>query len=811
MNSKVCAGLNLSVFSRRLLLAGTALCVVTATPAIAQTAPSGPSEAARSFDIPAQPLRDALRQLMQQGSLQIGFETADVDGRTSSAVSGSMSVGEALSRLLAGTGLTYRYLTAGSVVLERAPQSADGTIQLGPVRVEGNAGSDAPSSGTLSATRALQHEGRAETGYRADTVSSVGALGARAIIDTPFSIALVPNELMQNIQAQSPDDIYKINPYTRTITPQSTGWSPVVSIRGFQSSDTAEDGLRRPYNHAAVIEDKERIEILGGLSGFLYGAAAPGGMINYVYKRPTVERLNSITLGNYGGNQYYVHGDFGGRIDAAGTAGYRLNVVKQAGDTAVDDQHINRTLVSAAIDWQATERLLVELNAVYNHYKSRGPSAYWFYSVPHGQAPDAGKLWSQPWIRDEFDNVKLMGKLTYQLSDAITLRLARMQDFIDRPVQDHTLNNVISNSEYTQLRQRSGKTKNRWSATSAMADIRFDTGPFSHQISAGYYGYTFKDWGTTYNPHTGWVGPYPLSAPTYVPEASFPADTSSPYLQADGRNDNLIVGDTISFGDMVSALVGVNRSTITTKAYGPTGGAALLDYDRSRTSPSVSIMLKPRPWLTAYASYIEGLEMGGVAPDTASNFGTIMPPMVSRQKELGVKAQAGGLLMTAALFDIEKAYEFTNASNVYTQDGRQKHKGFEFTATGRLTSHLTVVGGVTLLDASVKGGDYDGKVPMNVAEQVAKLYAEYDLPFLPGVTLTGGVYYTGKQWATDANDDRLPAYTTFDFGARYTTNALGRPVTLRLTVNNVADKNYWQDSYYVGTPRSVAFSVQTRF
>ena len=169
------------------------------------------------------------------------------------------------------------------------------------------------------------------------------------------------------------------------------------------------------------------------------------------------------------------------------------------------------------------------------------------------------------------------------------------------------------------------------------------------------------------------------------------------------------------------------------------------------------------------------------------------------------------MLLSGALFDIDKAYEFTNAGNTYTQDGRQNHKGVEFSATGKLTRHLTVIGGVTLLDAGIRGGDSDGKEPMNVAKRIAKLYSEYALPSVPGLTLTGGVYFTGRQWADDDNTSRLPSYTTVDLGMRYATQAAGKPLTLRLYASNVADRNYWQNSYYVGPPRSVAFSAQIQF
>ena len=100
-----------------------------------------------------------------------------------------------------------------------------------------------------------------------------------------------------------------------------------------------------------------------------------------------------------------------------------------------------------------------------------------------------------------------------------------------------------------------------------------------------------------------------------------------------------------------------------------------------------------------------------------------------------------------------------------------------------------------------------GLQPINVA----KVYAEYQLRFIPGLSLNGGVFYTGKQWANETNTDRLPAYTAVDLGLRYTTTAANHPVTLNLYASNVTNKSYWQNSYYVGSPRNVAFSMNVKF
>ncbi len=124
-----------------------------------------------------------------------------------------------------------------------------------------------------------------------------------------------------------------------------------------------------------------------------------------------------------------------------------------------------------------------------------------------------------------------------------------------------------------------------------------------------------------------------------------------------------------------------------------------------------------------------------------------MAPMMTEQKEIGVKATVGGVLLTAAAFDINKAYEFTRRYQHLRAGRPQGHRGLEFTATGKAIERLTVVGGLTLLDAKVNNGANDG---LRAAERRIdgrqNLFGMTELPFTHGLSLTGGVYYTGEQW-----------------------------------------------------------------
>ena len=140
--------------------------------------------------------------------------------------------------------------------------------------------------------------------------------------------------------------------------------------------------------------------------------------------------------------------------------------------------------------------------------------------------------------------------------------------------------------------------------------------------------------------------------------------------------------------------------------------------------PNISLIYKPLPWLTTYATYIEGLQAGGTAPNTAINYGEMFAPQVSKQYEVGAKATVGETLLTLALFNIEKPNGYINQFRVYSEDGKQVNNGLEFSVTGKVTPELTVIGGFTLLDPKIKDSSVkanDGNAPTNVAKQLAKV------------------------------------------------------------------------------------------
>ena len=794
----------LPLFRPRLLAAAISLASVCA-PALAD-----------SYQLPAAPLASTLTQIASQAGIVLSIDPSLTANKQSAPVEGDYDALGALQQALRGSGLQLQQGSAGTYNLAPLPQAA---VALPDVTV----------------TRQAVNEGSAASGYRSDTAKNVGALGGMSLQDTPYSMSVVSNELLQNTQATSMDDVFKRNPFTQLYSPKSAGYASAVAIRGFSGSGNlslANDGLRYStgFDGGNLVEEMEQIEILTGLSGFLYGPASPGGLVNYVLKRPTYERYNSVTLGNAGGENYYLHGDFGGPIDDAGVFAYRLNILTQDGETAIDLQKRRREMVSLALDWNVSDDLLIQFDASHKKSETRGLTSYWYFGDqsfrPDADDLDNDKLYSQRWAFSDSEHDRVGSRFNWTLDDVFTLRGALGYS---QYTQEYTYTGptVYSAGRYTQPLYAFAPVENEETSGNLFLDAAFATGSIGHKTTVGYQGNVarsrdYTDYipypGPQYKDVVGSSSSFDETPQVSKPDYSIGHDDQR--LSSRTQSDNLLLGDVITFNEQWSSILGLTRTRIKTYSsnfvWNEAFGTPLAEttYDESETSPNISLIYKPQPWLTTYATYIEGLQAGGIAPNTALNAGAAMAPEVSEQYEIGVKASVGETLLTLALFNIDKPNAYTNASKVYVQDGRQENNGLEFGITGKVLPELTLVGGFTLLDPEVKKSSVaanEGNKPTNVASQLAKMYAEYDINAVPGLALTGGAYYTGKQYSDEANRHSLPSFTTFDAGARYRMPVADNSVTLRANVSNLANKSYWLNSSYLGDPRTLTFSAQLEF
>lgn len=152
--------------------------------------------------------------------------------------------------------------------------------------------------------------GRAQRLYRVTETTS-GKLPSDPL-NTPLIITSINAQLIEDQGARDAQDIY------RNIAGVSLFSYAGVTARGFRQEEVFFDGLRgSPYVGFSVPQlfNVERVEFLKGPAGMLYGQGSPGGLFNYVTKKPGRDfsaemRVIAGTEGRYGGS-YEVSGPMG--------------------------------------------------------------------------------------------------------------------------------------------------------------------------------------------------------------------------------------------------------------------------------------------------------------------------------------------------------------------------------------------------------------------------------------------------------------------------------------------------------------------
>ena len=785
----------------------------------------------QKYNINSGPLSQVLSEFAGQAGIALSFNAINFNNIKSSGLQGSYSVEQGFTKLLSATNYAVEKQKSGSYVL--VEKSADDSTHIGTLA-------------TAIVESDNIKDGSAEDGYISDGNTSVGIWQNRTLQETPYSINVVATSLIQNLQANSIDKIFKINPVTQFWASQANNNdSPIVLMRGFKGGMSSRNGITRGNagNYGFSMTEIERVEILTGTSGFLYGTGSVGGLVNYVTKRPTVERLNSITLGNTSGENMYLHGDFGGKIDDDGDFGYRVNLLTQDGETAVAHQKEQQDFASLALGWQVTDDLLLQVDASHRNYKMKGSTASWVLvqdndsitgkaKRPDADDIDSGKTWSQQWgyAKNNVDRVGV--NMHWQLIDNVSLRAAYLSEEISDTGGVNLRNTINIDGTYSQqgYSEENAPRADQTKAMFAFFDIDFSTGSLEHTVTTGIRHRIAKSifFDNYQSDRVVTVTNASLSEPVYINEPEWSEHgQGGPYVNSKSWATSYSIGDDIRFNEQWSALIGINKTRLLNKYYKNTGEIwADWTEDNDAITPTLSLIYQATDNLSSYVSYMEALEPGGYVGDDmylgreVINYDATLDPAISKQLELGFKLDLGGMLLTTALFEIDKILEYYVLINndeqaEFIQDGRQIHRGLEFTATGQLTDNLTLVGGFTLLDAKVdenkQNPELQGNRPGDVADKMFKLYGEYKLSSVPELVLNAGFSHTGSFYSNIDNTEKLDAYTLFDIGARYQLELASTPVTLRLNISNLTDESYWAGNWYLGEGRRMTLSANFSF
>ncbi len=657
--------------------------------------------------------------------------------------------------------------------------------------------------------------------YRVDR-TSVGPLGEKTLLDTPYSISIVPASLAENQQLQSVREAFRFIPTVQgeNIRPQTRGLQAGVV------QNTRIDGLSIAATTDYPIEQFERIEVLNGLSGALYGPASPAGTFNYVLKRPTATPVRTLTFGYMSSQSLIEHLDLGGHFGNDERFGYRLNLLNQNGEGDVEGSRLRRQLASLAFDVRFSPDTTLETNFSTYHYLSTGfPGTFALArNVPFPSAPDPTRPgYGQSWAGDDNVTNLFSAALKHDFNENWHLRAGVLRQTSDRASTVPTNTITRKSGAYTTTTATTTYSLDTIVSNTLALNGHVDFAGLSHDVFVSNTGFFWN----RYRPfQTGAItlGNASIDAPQSFAKPPLP-DFSNRYRSVNTVQQSISVGDTVGFGKHWSALLAASQSWIHTENYNR-HGASTSRYDASGVSPTASLMYKPLENMTAYLTYADSLQQGDNAPAGSANAGSSLAPYRSRQWELGYKVDIDRMTLGAALYRIERPYAYVGDDNVFAERGRQVNRGLELTATGAVTRDLNVFAGISLMDPRVfdtGSAATSDKQILGLSHVVFNALVDYAVPAVPGLGFNVNVSYASRRPGNNTNTDYVDGYTVFDLGARYRTKIAGKSVTLRVAVDNITNRHYWaniapsgQNGYSgtgngtgtLGAPRTVRASLQ---
>lgn len=685
---------------------------------------------------------------------------------------------------------TGRLLAAALAATPLAAEAADpAPIALAPMVVSGEAAAEAPTAPV--------------EGYVARRTAT-GSKTATPLAEVPQSVSVIGREEIDDRGATKVDEALRYTPgvFAQPFGADSdTNW---IYIRGFDATQSGvyQDGLQNTaFAFGAFFVDSftlERIEVLKGASSVLYGGANPGGLVNYVSKRPTGERLRYMELGIDDAGTAFTGIDIGDKVDDH--FAYRFTGRIQGGQGYSDEAEGFRGVVAPSLTWKPNDANTVTFLANYTFIDEiHNGGAFLPYvgtvvDAPFGKI-DRDANFTEP---DQDKYVKRQAQVGYEFEHLAEDDLAFRQNFRYghmelREVQFYP-------SGYTGWSATPDATNNlarvNWDHKTEVDTVLLDnqleksfaTGPVRHTLLGGIdYKFFRIDQIQSSDPAGG------TDINAVNPVYGQPQGARTPYLdqEINMHGVGFYAQDQLRFGDGWLATLNGRYDRVRAVAEGTSSNAAY-DTSAGKLSGRAGLAYTFAGGVTPYASYSTFFN-----PTLGASSAGVFKPETGGQYEVGVKYAPTWIdgVFSAALFDLTRQNVVTGPWGSEVQIGEMNSRGVEFEGKVNVTPNLKVTGGLTVYDLEItKDADAAivGNQPYLVPERMASLAADYRFDHedlggaLNGVVVGGGVRYVGTSWADTANTLKVPSATVYDARIGYAEESWG----VDLTASNLFDKAY---------------------
>ncbi|WP_288398509.1 TonB-dependent siderophore receptor [uncultured Acinetobacter sp.] len=674
-----------------------------------------------------------------------------------------------------------------------------------------------------------------DSGYLRQNVNLEG-FGTTQLKDIPASVSVVSSARLEDQQAKVLTDVIK-NDAALGDGYAAIGYYPNFVSRGFAlalGSSYLLNGYVVRGEQNIALENKDRIETLKGISAIQSGMSTPGGVVNYVTKRP--EDIRSVTVGANSEGGTSIGLDVGGFLGKAQTLGYRVNLAEEQIHPYVEHANGQRVFGSLALDWQIDDQSQLQFDIESQRQKQRSVPGY---QLLDGSTVPTDVAWSrllgyQSWSKP-VTNVALNTSLTYRYqinsdwaaSIGASYSHVKIDDYIAFPYGSYKGLKPIENTfdadgNYDLYDYRSPDDVRMTTQLKSSLRGQFETGTVYHHLNfelAAVEKNQKRYVGINTPVGTGNI----YQDTTDFEPATF--DLGNRYKPLESKQLSVAFTDRMELDPQWTVLLGGKWIDLNEKAY-DSDGTENRHTDIQKFLPQMALSYRPLENTIVYLSYAKGLADGGTAPWYTSNANQVLAPVQSRQYELGFKQQYNNALLSLALFDLKQNNQFvapTDDGNlIFIEKGDQRSQGIEFGLTGKLSSQIELSSSLALMKSRWEGSEvdaYEGHQIQNVPKLRFATHVSYDVAQIDGLRLLAGIQYSASKYANKSGTVKVGGYSVFDLGAAYAFKVSGYDSTLRLTIDNLFNKQYWRDVggfmgddyLFLGAPRTAQVSLNVKF
>ena len=677
-----------------------------------------------------------------------------------------------------------------------------------------NDGESKVKDGSNIELQTLQVQGRALSYYKEDE-AALATRTSTPIDKTPQSVQVVTEALIEDQAARQITDLY------RSISGMSQNNVSTVTLRGFSQDEVLYDGLKGdPFGDFSIPQlfTIEQIQVLKGPSGAAYGAGEPGGVINYVTKKPAYEQKNTLKVS--AGNKDFLSGS----IESSGPANedasqrYRVGIYSDGQDSYRNNVEEENRIIDLGYAWDIDENNTLTVQYTDIHQYISGAR---LRGIPTDD--DGNFLADTSWNNNEKSDFQELDAQVFQTRLDHSINSWLDSNFSVRYFENtetqkyHEINKLLdSNSDGTidstqrqyrdQVRTRKGITFTG-NLIAELGDHTVLVGSdYFHQKNSFLYSYANKADG---------VSNLSLTDPIYGQDD---VNSYTMYLKTDETTTTdqigLYIQDQWKITNQLDLLAGTRIDRFEEQYQDHTSIKSKQEYNDTGYSSRIGATYRINNNWKPYTSFSTGFAPQEAEKQAKSKNGEFFDPEESQQLEAGVRSYFfnNKLNINLAVYHIDRKnilQKDTDDTSKYISIGKIRSQGFEVDALADITPRWVANVSYAYNDVKVKEAA-DGVYFANTPYHQLGLWSRYDFPSIDS-SIAFGADYVSQQKNRD--DQTVKPYTVYDMSwqIRY------EDWKFQLNIKNLFDKEYAVSGFtknigsFVGERRRVYISAAYDF